>query len=769
MNENYLKYKGLSSADAKKAADAGLINESTQKSTRSAYAIIASNLCTLFNLVNFILALLLFYVGSYKNMLFMGVVISNLLIGVVQELRAKKAVDDLSLMNAAKANVIRDSKLMEIASDMVVQGDLIVFSQGDEVCADCVCIEGGCEADESFITGESEGVNKKAGSTLLAGSHIVSGNILARAEKVGHDTYIAGIARGAKKYKKPYSTLMTALKKIVVFSSAIIIPVGVLLFRSQYLIDANLKNAVEQTVGALIGMIPEGLMLLTSTALCLGVIRLSSKKILVRELYSIESLARSDIVCFDKTGTLTTGKMQLSALLPMEGKDAQEASALIAKLMGVLLDDNPTAKALREAFGQEKCAAEEILPFSPKTKFSGARIDGFYYVIGAPDVIVSSKAQRLEALSKGGQRVLMLAKCDLLDKDGFPKDAQPIAYITLRDEIRKGAHKTVSYFYSQDMDVRVISGDSVKTVCEIAKRCGVKGYEKAVDIYGMSDDELKRIAESTVIFGRANPEQKKTIVKILRSNGHVVCMTGDGVNDVPAMREADCSAAVASGTEAARGAAHLVLAGSDFDSLPSVVNEGRRCINNITRSASLFLAKTVYATVLAIAFVFIDRPYPFMAVQMTLINGAAIGIPSFLLALEPSFERVKKGFLSEVLERVLPAALLVIAGVLGISLIGGNYFPDESISTMCVMYTAFVSMLLLIRVAMPMNIRRGALAAAMILLFILQAAVLPGFYSVSKLAGSEIKALAVLMAAAAAVYVCVLMMIERYKNRGIKK
>lgn len=737
--------EGLSPALWQQRMIEGQNNVDCTVSTRSVGRIVRDNVCTLFNLINVILAAAVLAVGSYKNCLFMGVVLCNLGIGIFQELRAKYAVDKLSLLSSVKAHVIRGGMPMEIPVDQVVLDDVLALKSGGQVVTDCVLLRGECEVNEAFVTGESEPVLKHEGDLLLAGSFVVSGECRARAEHVGDENYISTISKGAKQFKKVRSEIMETLKKIIRIVSIIIIPVGGLLFWGQMrLSDNTVSDAVVQTVAALIGMIPEGLMLLTSTVLAVSVIRLSQHKVLVQELYCIEALARVDTLCLDKTGTLTEGTMEVAGVIPWENGSVKEAKEALKALCRALPDRNATFDAIARKYGgKSDWKLTQAVPFSSRTKWSGASFEEKgTFVIGAgeflfPEMPAGLKSE-LDRYAREG-RVLLLAWSD----SGFrerelPYGLKPMAIVLIQDVIRPEAAETLRYFMEQGVDVKVISGDNPLTVSQIAKRTGVKNWDQWVDLSGCkTDEEVKTAASRYTVFGRVLPDQKKLLIQALKEEGHTVAMTGDGINDVLALKEADCSIAMALGSDAARNVSQLVLLDSNFDSMPRVVGEGRRSINNIQRSASLFLTKTLYATMLAVLFLFIQMPYPFMPIQLTLISAVTIGIPAFILALEPNRARIEGNFLKNILMKAVPGGVTIVMNILLAVFLGWKLgLSTEMISTISVLVTGFTGLMLILRLCMPFTLIRKILLGFLCLLFAGCVVFLPGLFSLTPLSGA---------------------------------
>lgn len=724
--------KGLSKEQVKQRINENLVNYDTSVPTKTIPKIIIENSFTLFNLLNLALALAVFAVGSYRNLLFLGIVFCNTAISIFQEIRSKHVIDKLSIISRTKVRVIRNSKLVQIPIDEIVLDDIMILRPGNQVVVDCYVLKGEVEVNEAFITGESEPVHMNKGDMLKSGSFILAGNCKVRVEHVGLDNYTSLISKDAKYIKPINSILMKSLNKIIKIISIIIIPVGLLLFFNQYnLVGNTLENAVVSTVAALIGMIPEGLILLTSTVLAVSVIRLARLNVLVQELYCIEMLARVDTICLDKTGTITDGKMEVAGLIPLE--TGWDLNKILGNVVGAMDADNATMEALEEQFKPlMDWKINKKIPFSPTYKYSGVNFAEYgSFIIGAAEFVYNKSIKEIEEYSKNYRVLLLCHSSYTFNKTELPKNLKPIAIITLNDTIRPSANKTFEYFKDQGVDIKIISGDNVTTVAEIAKRVGLEDI-RPIDVGNLSADELKKAVSKYNIFGRVKPTQKKDMVKYLQMEKHVVAMTGDGVNDVLALKEADCSIALSSGSDAARNVSQLVLLDSDFDSLPTVVNEGRRTINNIQRSASLFLTKTTYSLLLSLVFAFVSMNYPFQPIQLTLTSFFTIGIPSFVLALEPNKERIKGNFLINVLSNSLPAALTIVANILIIGNFGGYLGVSQSqISTLSVLMTAFTGFLLLFRICSPFNRLRASLMIMLIIGFISFVFGLSNFFSLT--------------------------------------
>lgn len=710
---------GLNASQVDARIRDGLSNVTSASQGKSYARILRDNLLTLFNLLNFALAACVILVGSYTNALFIGVIICNIIIGTYQEIKAKRTIEKLKVVSAPTAHVVRDGQESEIAVEDLVLDDIAIWRPGMQLSADCIIAQGSVEVNESLLTGESDALLKQAGDMLMSGSFIVSGECRARMEHIGDDNYAARIAGDARTLKKPNSEFMRALNLIIKTIGIAIVPIGGTLFIKQFFfMHMPLSDAVVNTVAAMIGMIPEGLILLTSVALAVGVVRLAHKQTLVQQLYCIETLARVDTLCLDKTGTITTGEMQLSEVVPMEANYDYITNALCA-FTGALTDDNPTNRALKARYNAAvnwKCLHTE--PFSSARKWSAAQFEHEGSIIlGAPEFVLGKDYCRVrdevERFAQKGLRVLVLAHSDNpLGAQKLPEGRLRIcALLAIGDTIRPEAPAALSYFANQDVDIKIISGDNPVTAASVAARAGLKGADKLIDLSSLkSDAEVIDAAGKYTVFGRVTPQRKRILVNALKKEGRTVAMTGDGVNDVLALKDSDCSIAMASGSDAARQVANIVLLDSNFASMPAVVAEGRRVINNISRSASLFLTKTIFSSVLAILMLVMKHGYPFQPIQLTMFSAIAIGCPSFVLALEPNSARVSGRFLTGVLGRALPAALTIVLGVTTFICLSFplNYCHDV-VSTMAVVFTVSVGLISLARVCRPFNLIRSAL------------------------------------------------------------
>lgn len=709
--------QGLSEEQVQSRERDGLVNTGMDVKTKSYGRILRDNLCTLFNMMNFALAALVILVGSYKNAMFILIITANILIGTIQEIRAKRAVNKLTLVSAPSIKVVRAGREREIKTEELALDDIVITKAGGQICADAVVVEGECEVDEALLTGEGDPVFKKEGDRLFSGSFVVSGTCRARVDAVGQDNYAAKITADAKKIKRHHSEILSSLNGIIKTVSLVIIPIGLLLFAKDYfLLSSTIESSVVNTVAALIGMIPEGLILLTSVVLAVGVIRLSSRKTLVQEIYCIESLARVDVLCLDKTGTITQGHMQVAEAVSLSEKwDLQEA---LRRITGPLDDGNPTFLAVQEYAAQteplEKRAIK-VIPFSSARKYSGASYDDGTFIMGAASFILKNLPkdlqEKIEQFTQEGSRVVLVAYSEQVTNSlELPQNMEAIGLLAIRDTVRKEAPEALRFFREQGVSIQLISGDDPKTVAGIGGEAGLENADRAVDVSQMTDEQLAEIAGEYTVYGRVSPNQKRVLVQALKAKGHTVAMTGDGVNDVLALKDADCSIAIASGSDAARNVANLVLLDSNFASLYHVVMEGRRAINNIQRSASLFLVKTIFSFILSLLFIFIPASYPFQPIQLTLISSMTVGIPSFFLALQPNKDRIQGNFLLNILKRAIPGALTIVVNIC-ILLICSLFLPmsEEQFSTLATVTTGFTALCVLAKVSLPMNLYRGIL------------------------------------------------------------
>lgn len=718
---------GLTASQAEEALRSGRGNRMADPDQKPLSRILRDHLLTLFNLLNFSLAICLFLVGSYRNMLFILVIIANILIGTIQEYRAQKTISNLKLLNAPSVHALRDGKELAVSPEEAVRGDLVILRGGDQVIADAIVIDGSGAAMESLLTGESNAIPKQVNSWLYSGSYITEGRLTAQLVYVGDESYAGRLTAEARKEARPASRLITDLKRLIRFDSMILVPLGILLFLKQYFLShLPVTEAVPSSVAAMIGMIPEGLILLTSVAMAVGVIKLGRRQTLVQELSGIETLARADILCLDKTGTITTGTMELESI---EGVDRsrEETEKALSRLLGAFDENSATLNALRKKVPPAAEKTRAVLPFSSTRKKSAVTFyDGTTLILGAPEFVLgdlypAELRAHVEQIAAEGKRVLVLAEAQgLVTADSVPPVRTICGLCILTDQLRPSVDQTLRYFREQGVDVRIISGDNPLTVSMIARRAGLSSWDRYVDASTLkTPEDLENACDQYTVFGRVTPEQKKELVLALKRKGHNVAMTGDGVNDIPALKAADCSIAMAGGADAAKNAAQLTLLSSDFSVLPDIVLEGRRVINNITRAASLFLTKTIFSFLLSILMLVLSAAYPFQPIQLTLISSLMIGLPGFILALEPSEERIRGNFLRTVLIRALPggvAAACCAAVAMAMTWAG---WPRELCSTVATLIAGFVCWIVLLRTCLPLNRIRWILLAFVAAAFVL--------------------------------------------------
>ena len=721
------KISGLTKIEVENRIRDNKVNYDTSVKTKSIRDIIISNSFTLFNIINILLALLLVIVGSYKNTLFIFIIIINSLISIIQEVRSKRELDKLKVIASNSVLVLRDGIEEEIHINDIVLDDIIIFNNGNQVVVDSIVVDGEVEVNESFITGEAKTIYKKKGDKLLSGSFIVSGRCLAEVEHVGLDNYVAKISSNTK-YSKPVSSeIMRSLNRIVSTISFIIIPVGILLFSSQYSASNNFNEAITSTVAGIIGMIPEGLVLLTSTVLAVSVIKLSKKKVLVQDLYCIEMLARVDVACLDKTGTITEGKLEVVRDISFNNRDI---SYIISNINGASIDSNPTALALLDKYGKSNDKkVEEVIPFSSSRKYSGVKFSDITYVVGAPEFILKDNYKKYEKIISPyleDYRVLMVGeyKKNIID-------TKLVGLILIQDKIRESAPSTIEYFKKQEVDLKIISGDDARSVLGIAKRAGFSDDTLAINATVLeTDQDILEAVSKYSVFGRVTPDQKRKFILALQKLGHSVLMGGDGVNDVLALKEADASVAMNSGADAAKNVSQLILLDSDFSSIPDIVAEGRRTINNIERSASLFIVKTIYTFLLVFLFINTKSRYPFIPIQLSLLSTLTIGIPSFVLALEFNNNIVKRGFLLNVIKKALPTSILIVFNILIIYLFGMLFsISSNEISTMCVIISVFIGFMHLYNICNKNNIIHRLLIVVLIGVFLISYIFFKEFFS----------------------------------------
>lgn len=745
-----MEHIGLTDAEVEQRIEQGLTNHTDISTDKTTKEIIVSNVCTYFNLIFLVITILLVAVGSFRNLTFLPIIIGNTVIGIVQELRAKKTLEKMSLLNAPHADVIRNGEMTQIATEKLVKDDVILLTAGKQICADAVVIDGSIQVNESLLTGEADEVEKPVGSTLMSGSFVVSGECYARLEKVGNESYISKLSMEAKSMgSKEQSEMIRSINQIVKWIGIVIIPIGIILFwQSHFVNDVSISKSVTSTVAAIIGMIPEGLYLLTTIALALSTMKLANKKVLLHDMKSIETLARVDVLCVDKTGTITEPDMKVSdiflcqsgskpayndqsgmrenSLLQKQEQTAghselslDELKKLIVRYAYASKDNNATMLALKEyAEGFVKTGdsglkihnshndiAGRIIDqqaFSSSRKYGSITFADGTYLLGAPEFILGDDfhivENEIQSYTEKGDRVLLFAKRDS-DK------TIPLGFVALANPIRQNAVKTFEYFKKQRVAIKVISGDNPKTVSQIAMQAGIENADKYIDAASLdSKEKIAKAVSQYTVFGRVTPKQKQQLVKALQQKGHTVAMTGDGVNDILAMKDADCSVAMASGSEAAAQAAQVVLLDSDFVHMPDVVYEGRRVVNNIERSASLFLVKNIFSLLLALFSVISMFTYPLEPSQISLISMFTIGLPGFLLAMEPNKERIKGHFLTNVMLKALPGGLTDVIAISALVVCGAVFsIPEESIGTIATMVLSVVGFMILFKISEPLN------------------------------------------------------------------
>lgn len=702
---------------------------------RPIWKIIAKHTFTLFNFVNLILAVMVALVGSYKNMLFISIAIINTLISIINEIRAQKIIDKMRLVAEQKPTIIKNGKTYQIAPEAVQKGDTLILSLGDQVLYDSILQEGQLEVNEAFITGEQDNIVKKQGDELISGSFVVSGTAKATVKNIGADNFVTKLQNEATTIQTADSKLFKLMNNIVKYISYALIPIGILLLWARFRTEPNTTDAITSTVAALINMIPEGLILLTSSVLALATIRLGKKKVLVQDLYAIETLARVDCICLDKTGTLTTGNMAVHDYTPLE----KSFEMALASILSHQTSENATITALKKKFARGPKIREiegivDVIPFSSDRKYSGIKTKSAEYLMGAIEFITDNQEDiaKIKSLT-GDYRVIavvkrgitwagdgwrgtpkMLAKQDFGGGEAGRTRPELLGYIRLEDEIRPTAKKIIDYFYQNNISVKIISGDDLATVQNIAATVGVKDL-KGIDLSSQKHHNYDQLVKDYSIFTRVKPAEKKALIKALKKQGNTVAMTGDGVNDILAMKEADCSLAIGEGSDAARRASKFVLLDSGFEAIPNIINEGRQSINNLERSTALFLAKTVYASILAVIFVFLPFSYPFSPIEMTLLNFACIGFPGLVLSLEKNTDRIKDRFITNIIEYSVPIGLTVSICMLALSVI--SHFQDFSrfeLTTTSVFITFTIDLILIYWISRPLNKLRATLLLTII-------------------------------------------------------
>ena len=783
--DNSKKLNGLTAAEVRKRISQGLVNDFKIDNNNSFWEIVKRNIFTLFNFLNFAIAVLLALVGAWSNLIFFVVIIFNAISGIATEIRAKKMIDKLNLLSKEKITVIRSSREQKIMPEEIVINDILKLSAGEQVPSDAVVLKGVSEANEAMLTGESDLVLKEKGAVLLSGSFLASGYVLAEVVHVGADNYVSKLMVEAKTHKPINSRILSSLDKIAGFTSKIIIPFGLALFFEALLIKAlPAKTAVIYMSTPLLGMLPKGIALLTITSLLTAVIKLGLRKVLVQEMYSVETLARVDTLCLDKTGTITEGKMKVEAIHNLSKKFSEaEINDFLATYMNFSEDNNPTAQAIRKYFSKNKTTLEatNIIPFSSDRKWGSMEVEGVGTLfLGAPEMIFGETLKQAnEALSRGSRVLALAFSKEKIDNKNIkiPAKISKLALIEITDPIREGARETLEYLRSQKIDLKIISGDNPITVSNIAKKAGFDNFESYVDCSKVKDSELKKIAVKTAIFGRVSPHQKKLIVQTLKKAGRTTAMTGDGVNDILALREADCSIVMAEGDPATRQIANLVLLNSDFNDLPEILFEGRRVVNNIARIAPIFLIKTIYSFILAIICILsallFDKNllliFPFIPIQVTLIDQFVEGFPPFVLTFEKNIQPVEKDFIKKSLLMALPSALMVVFSVIFVRIWGSlNGWIPQEVSTVSYYLLGSIGMLSVIRACLPLNFWRILLIVWSISAFIVTAILFRPLIEIGVLSGRAFELYAILMIIFAIIFIIIEWLKKRSKSDTIK-
>ena len=755
--------EGLSPQETKLRQSNGLSNIMPPSNTKSEGQIIKENVLTFFNLIFLVLALCLCLVGSFKNLMFLLVAAANTVVGSFQEIRAKRAVDKLTLVAAGTAKAIRSGQRISVRTDQLVRDDIVEFAAGDQICADAVVRDGQLQVNESLLTGEADAILKNPGDTLKSGSFVISGRARVQLTHVGSESYAAKLAAEARRnVRSTKSEMMLSLTKLITVVGIALIPLGIILFLRHFLSvfqGLPLRDSVESTVSALIGMIPEGLYLLTSVAIAASCLKLSRKRVLVQDMNCIETLAHVDVLCVDKTGTITEPTMEVTDVYPLNSErfSYDDIEKILAAFYHGEEPDNETARAMGQQFaGETTWRAVKRMAFSSSTKWSGADFgENGRYVVGAPEFIMGDRYDSIrgeaEPWSERGCRVLLLAAYDTAFDDGPLQSAHvaPIALVFLSNLLRPDAQETFRYFASQGVSVRVISGDNPITVAQVAARASIENADRYVDATTLStEQDFEEAVKYYTVFGRVTPEQKRYLVRAFQKQGHTVAMTGDGVNDVLALKDANCGIAMASGSQAASQVAQIVLLNSQFSAMPAIVAEGRRVINNIQRAASLFLVKNIFSFALTLLLLFIDMPYPLLPIQLSLISTFTIGIPSFFLALEPNYARVEGKFMRNVIRRAMPGGLTNLTIVLLAGFFTSTFgLSNEQLNTICVWVMSAVGLVTLYHVSVPFTRLRLAVLAGMTAAMLFSLLVIPAFFDLPALNASSALILVTLLLA----------------------
>ncbi|WP_081823273.1 HAD-IC family P-type ATPase [Lachnospira multipara] len=741
---------GLTKEEVRKRNLEGLSNIATHKPSKTNGQIIFSNIFTYFNLIFFTFAFLLCLVHSYTDMTFMPIVVWNTIIGIVQEIRAKAVLDKINVVNAPKTKVVRNSKTEVVDSTALVRGDICIFSAGNQICADSVIRQGSIIVNESLITGEADDVVKEEGDLLLSGSFVVSGECRVVLTAVGNEAYAQKLNAQAKaSRKKTKTSMMASLNRMVSLIGIVIIPVGLMMYiQNVFFLHTSIKDSVVSTIASLVGMIPEGLYLLASVTLVVSIMRLAKQQVLIHEMNCVETLARVNVLCVDKTGTITNPEMSVSNIYYIDNGDSQEEieknrleiDRLIRLSAGSQMDDNETMKAIRMHFmkADNDAKADEVCPFSSKYKYSASRFNDMTYVFGAPEYVllddIKDYKAKIDNLTEAGVRVLAFGRTnERLGAGAIHKPIELLAFICLENKIRKNAKETFAYFKEEGVTIKVISGDNPLTVSRVSVMAGIENADKYIDATSLETyEDIKKVINEITVFGRVVPEQKKLIIKAIKESGNTVAMTGDGVNDVLALKEADCSIAMESGSEAASNAAQIVLLDSDFAKMPQVVAEGRRVVNNIGRSATLFLVKNILSIFLTIFTIFAANLYPLYPTQLSLLGAFTIGIPSFVLALQPNKNRIRGHFLVGVIVNALPSGIADFISVVMVVIYGNIVgLSHDCVSTMCILTMIAIGIGTLVRISYPFNTLRISLICLMVLGITLSIIITPKLFRIA--------------------------------------
>lgn len=710
--------KGLTTQEVKTRIEQGKVNQQDLGPEKTTRQIVHENVFTYFNLIFLVITILILLSGHFtvSDFLFLPVVISNALVGIYQEMRSQKTLRKLTIVSVPAVAVLRDGKRQQIPVDQLVLDDLIYLQAGDQISVDAELIQGSLSTDESILTGESDGIAKNAGDNLFSGSYVVSGDGMAKVTKVGGNTYAAKLVQKARTTERDdQGEMVRAIDRIVKWIGIIIIPIGiVMVLQSLFVNHLTFSQAINGMVAAIIGMIPEGLYLLVTVALATSAVRLARRKVLLHNMHSIEQLSRVDTLCIDKTGTITEPEMQVKAMLPVKGQINDQLKQAIGDAVWQFGADNETMRALQAYFPKKQGpAAQRVIPFKSANKYSALVYQDDTVALGAPENLLQDQfanfQETVDQYSKKGYRVLVYGHYGApIEGDQFAHAIEPLAFIVLHNPVRENAPATFKFFAQQDVHIKVISGDSPVTVAAVAQAAGIKGADHYIDARQIKDDDIATAVEQNTVFGRITPDQKRKLVQALQKQGHTVAMTGDGVNDILAMKTADCSVAMASGASAAMNAASIVLLKSDFSTMPQIVDEGRRTVNNIQRSASLFLIKNIFSFLLALLTICTSMSYPLRSSQVSLISAFMIGIPGYLLTFEPDHSRIKGHFIRTVLSNAFPAALVDVFAI-GLLMMVGNIFhmSNDDVSTVSAFIMAFVGIVMLVYLSRPLTLMRG--------------------------------------------------------------